>query len=45
VLSTDVLQPPTCLKAGTFVDDVQQRGSANIHNVNDNIVIEIDVVL
>jgi hypothetical protein len=45
VLNTDVLQPPTCLEAGTFVDDVQQRGSANIHNVNNNIIIKINVVL
>jgi hypothetical protein len=44
MLDTDVLQLFTCLKAGTFVDDVQQRGSANIYNVNNNIVIEINVV-
>jgi hypothetical protein len=45
MLGTDVLQPPTGLEAGTFVDNVQQRGSANVHNVDDNIIIEIDVVL
>jgi hypothetical protein len=44
VLSTDVLQPLTCLEAGTFVDDVQQKGSVNIYNVNNNIIIEINVV-
>jgi hypothetical protein len=44
MLSTDVLQLLTCLEAGTFVNDVQQRGSANIHNVNNDIIIEIDVV-
>jgi hypothetical protein len=44
MLNINVLQSLTSLKTGTFVDNVQQRGFANIYNVNNNIVIKINVV-
>ncbi len=44
MLSTNILQLPTCLKTGTFVNNIQQRGSANIYNINNNIVIKIKII-
>ena len=44
MLGTDILWPFTCLKINTFVDNMQQRGSANIYNVNNDIIIEINII-
>jgi hypothetical protein len=44
MLNTNVLQLFACLKASTFVDNIQQKSSANIYNVNNNIVIKINIV-
>jgi hypothetical protein len=45
MLNTNVLQLFTSLKTDTFVNNIQQRGSANVYNINDNIIIKINVVL
>ena len=44
MLGTNVLQPPACLKASTFVNNIQQRSSANVYNVNNNIEVKVVVI-
>ena len=44
MLSTDILQPFTCLKLGTFINNIKYGLTINIYNINKNAIVEINVV-
>jgi hypothetical protein len=44
VLCADILKPSAGLKACPFVDYMQERAAADIHNVDNDAIVEINVV-
>ena len=45
MLCTDVLELSAGLKACPFVDYIQERAAADIYNVDNNTIVEINIVL
>ena len=42
---TDILEPSISLKVCPFVNYMQERATTNVHNVDNNAIVEINVVL
>jgi hypothetical protein len=44
MLCTNVLEPSSSLESGCFVDNVQDQLATNVHNVNNDIKVKLDVI-
>jgi hypothetical protein len=45
MLCADILELSASLKACSFVDYIQERAAANVYNVDNDAIVELDIIL